>query len=327
MHGPGMLTTMSSPSRPHIMSLPTLLVFGEALTDLIRRPGGDGREWVSRAGGACWNVARVSAALGVSTGYGGAISTYAPFGTELLALSREAGLDARYLQAVDAPPLVAVVHRHDPPAYYFLGEGTADLAFDPGALPPDWQNAARIAHFGCISLVREPLASTLLALATRLHARGVAISFDPNLRNLMGPDYLRTFIRVAKMATWLKLSVEDLRGLYPGQTDGDALTEVRHVAPQAYLLLTDGERGMQLLLPDGTVLTQPAYIVDVADTVGAGDAAVGGWLASLSRDPHAPLCVHLRRAAAAAALACTHTGAHAPSWREIEALIAAPPAG
>ncbi|VVE53633.1 fructokinase [Pandoraea communis] len=318
-----MLTALLITHGPHLMSLPALLVFGEALTDLIRQPGGDARQWVSRAGGACWNVARVSAAMGVATGYGGAISTHAPFGTELLALSRAAGLDDRYLQPVDAPPLVAVVHRHDPPAYFFLGEGAADLAFDPGALPSGWQDAAHVAHFGCISLVREPLAGTLVSLAAQLHARGTAISFDPNLRNLMGPGYLATFTQMAKLATWLKLSMEDLRGLYPGRPDDDALAEVRRIAPQASILLTDGERGMRLLLPDGTALVQPAYPVDVADTVGAGDATIGGWLASLSREPNAPLGRHLRRAAAAAALACTRTGAHAPDWQAVEALIAA----
>jgi fructokinase len=308
--------------------LPALLVFGEALTDLIRVPdsaacpGDDSRHWVSRAGGACWNVARVSAAMGVPTGYGGAISTHAPFGTELLALSREAGLDERYLQAVDAPPLVAVVHRHDPPAYFFLGEGAADLAFDPAALPAGWQDAARIAHFGCISLVREPLASTLLGLADQLHARGVRISFDPNLRNLMGPTYFDTFSRMARLATWLKLSVEDLRGLYPHRTDADALADIRRIAPQASVLLTDGERGMHLFTPDGATFTQPAFPVDVADTVGAGDATIGGWLASLSREPEAPTSTHLRRAAAAGALACTRTGAHAPDWGAVESLIA-----
>ncbi|VVE08305.1 carbohydrate kinase family protein [Pandoraea anhela] len=304
------------------MSLPALVVFSEALTDLIRRPDGAGRRWISRAGGACWNVARVSAAMGVATGYGGAISTRAPFGAELLALTRAAGLDDRYVQAVDAPPLLAVVHRHDPPAYYFLGEGAADLAFDPTALPDGWQNAARVAHFGCISLVREPLASTLLDLATQLHARGVAISFDPNLRNLMGPDYFATFARMAKLATWLKLSVEDLRGLYPKRTDDEALAHVRRIAPQATVLLTDGERGMRLVSPDGATRVQPAFTVDVADTVGAGDAAIGGWLASLARAPQAPVEDHLRRAAAAAALACTRTGAHAPDWKAVESLIA-----
>lgn len=302
-------------------ALPALLVFGEALTDLIRQPHGDARHWVSRAGGACWNVARVCAAMGVPTGYGGAISTHAPFGTELLALTRAAGLDPRYVQPVDAPPLVAVVHRHDPPDYFFLGNGAADLAFDPAALPSGWQDAARTAHFGCISLVREPLAGTLLALASSLHTRGVTISFDPNLRNLMGPDYRATFARMAALATWLKLSVEDLRGLYPGRTDEDALADVRHIAPQARILLTDGERGMRLLLPGAEAIAQPAYRVDVADTVGAGDAAIGAWLASLSRAPDAALAHHLRRAAAAAALACTRTGAHAPDWHAVEALI------
>lgn len=182
-----------------------------------------------------------------------------------------------------------------------------------------------MAHFGCISLVREPLASTLLDLAEQLHARGVAISFDPNLRNLMGPEYVVTFTRMARVATWLKLSIEDLRALYPSQADDAALAEVRRVAPQATLLLTDGEHGMRLLTPDGVELRQPAYHVAVADTVGAGDASIGGWLASLSRQPDAPLATHLRNAAAAAALACTRTGAHAPTWDDVQALVAAQP--
>lgn len=303
------------------MPLPGLLVFGEALTDLIRDPHDDGRAWISRAGGACWNVARVTAHLGVPTGYAGSFSTHAPFGAELLALSKAAGLDARYWQAVDRAPLVAIVHQHQPPAYFFLGENAADLAFDPALLPAGWQDAARIAHFGCISLVREPLASTLLDVAEALHARGVSISFDPNLRNLMDANYARTtFPRLAKLSTWLKLSVDDLRALLPGLSDDDALAHVRRTAPQATLLLTDGEHGIRLFAPDGTTLHQPAYRVAVADTVGAGDAAIGGWLASLTREPDATPARHLRVAAAAAALACTRTGAHAPAWDDVMAL-------
>lgn len=46
-------------------ALPGLVVFGEALTDLV--PAGDGL-WHSVPGGACWNLARVAATLGVRTG-------------------------------------------------------------------------------------------------------------------------------------------------------------------------------------------------------------------------------------------------------------------
>ena len=53
------------------LPLPRLVVFGEALTDFLHQGNG---QWLARPGGACWNVARVAARLGVPTGYAGAIS-------------------------------------------------------------------------------------------------------------------------------------------------------------------------------------------------------------------------------------------------------------
>ena len=48
-----------------------LLVFGEALADFVKTYEG---LWQSAPGGACWNVARVAATLGVETGWCGAVS-------------------------------------------------------------------------------------------------------------------------------------------------------------------------------------------------------------------------------------------------------------
>src|SRR5690606_17076441 len=165
---PGMRMPGSHPARRSLAMTPTglprLVVFGEALTDLVRT-GED--SWRSIAGGACWNVARVAATLGVETGWGGAVSDDL-FGARLVELSREAGLDPRFLQVVPRPPLLAVVHQIDPPRYFFLGENAADLAFDEAALPAGWEAACQFVHFGCISLVRQPLGERLVALAVRL---------------------------------------------------------------------------------------------------------------------------------------------------------------
>ena len=102
-------------------ALPRLVVFGEALTDMVRT-GAD--SWRSIAGGACWNVARVAATLGVRTGWGGAVSDDL-FGREIVARSHEAGLDPRFLQVVAKAPLIAMVHALDPPDYFFLGNDSA----------------------------------------------------------------------------------------------------------------------------------------------------------------------------------------------------------
>jgi len=297
-------------------ALPRLVVFGEALTDFVRT-GED--EWRSVPGGACWNVARVAATLGVATGWGGSVGEDL-FGDELLRRSDEAGLDLRFAQRVAQPPLLAIVHRLDPPQYFFVG--SADLGFDAARLPAGWREACEYAHFGCISLVRQPLGERLVALAESLHAQGVRISFDPNCRNLMGADYPSLFERMAAFADLLKLSDEDLRQIHPQLPADRALDRVRAgMKAGALLLYTRGADGMTLHV-DGDRIEQPALAVVVQDTVGAGDACVGGFLASMLQHPARSRDAHLRFAAAAAAAACTRAGAHAPDADEVEALLA-----
>lgn len=298
--------------------LPRLVVFGEALTDLVRT-GDD--SWRSIAGGACWNVARVAATLGVATGWGGAVSEDL-FGSQIVARSEAAGLDCRFLQVVPRPPLLAVVHQLDPPRYFFIGEDSADLAFDEARLPAGWQAACEFAHFGCISLVRQPLGERLVALALRLADAGVPVSFDPNCRNLMGADYPPLFERLAARASVLKISDEDLRQIYPAMNAAHALAHVRGLAPDAVLLYTRGAEGMEVHAGDGC-FSQPAFAVAVEDTVGAGDACMGGFLASRLLQPRASLREHARFAAATAAAACTRAGAHAPTRAEVERLLSA----
>ncbi len=297
--------------------LPRFVVFGEALTDLVRT--GE-HSWHSAAGGACWNVARVGATLGVETAWAGAVSTDL-FGEEIVQKSRAARLDMRFLQQVARPPLLAIVHQTHPPLYYFLGNDSADLAFDQSKLPQGWQGACEVAHFGCISLVRQPLGDRLLRIAIGLKQRGVKISYDPNYRNLMGPDFPALFERMSRLADIIKLSDEDLGQIYPGQGHKAALARVRELAPTALILYTRGAQGIVMLGPRG-VLEQPAFAVPVADTVGAGDACVGGFIASLLKDPQLAEAAHLRFAAATAAAACTRSGAHAPSREEVDGLLA-----
>ena len=114
-------------------SLPRVVVFGEALTDLIRQE--DGAHWLARPGGAPWNVARVVARLGVATAFAGGVSDDV-FGDELVRQSAAAGLDPRFLQRLEHSPLLAVVPSTTPPRYFFVGDDSADLHFDPGCCPP-----------------------------------------------------------------------------------------------------------------------------------------------------------------------------------------------
>ncbi|OWY27250.1 carbohydrate kinase family protein [Herbaspirillum robiniae] len=292
------------------------VVFGEALTDFIRQPDG---QWRAIPGGACWNVARAASRLGVATGYAGSVSSDV-FGQELHALTREAGLDMRFTQQVARAPLLAMVTSTTPPDYFFIGDDSADLHFDPERLPAGWMDEARVLHFGCISLAREPLASRLLQVAQVAAMRGKKIAFDPNWRKLMdNPSYRILLRELLALSHYVKVSDEDLERLFPG--DANAFATLRALAPRAEILLTLGAQGMTLF-KDEQVIEQAAYKVDVIDTVGCGDASMGGWIASRLRQPDAPAQTHLQCAAAGAAIAASKAGAYAATWDEVQALIA-----
>jgi fructokinase len=286
---------------------PLMLCAGEALTDMIDQGG---EQWVSRVGGSTWNVARALAVLGEPTGFAGAISQDR-FGDALWTASEAVGLDLRLLQRVPRSPLLAIVEKCEPPRYFFIGEDSADLHFDPAALPAGWADALRWAHFGGISLAREPLASKLVALAGQLKARGVAISFDPNFRNLMDERYTPTLQRMAGLADLIKVSDDDLRGLFPGLDLDEALQRLRAFNPEAICLLTRGGEGASLFHRDRRADAR-APKVDVVDTVGAGDASAAGLLQSLARYPDRSLQSHLHAALAAGSAACLQAGATPP---------------
>jgi len=98
------------------------------------------------------------------------------------------------------------------------------------------------------------------------------------------------------------------------------------VAGPALVLVTDGPRPARAFLP-GAVLTVEVPAVDVVDTIGAGDAFGGGFLAwwsanDLTRaDLKQPALVRaaVQAAAAAAAATCGRAGADPPTLADLQA--------
>lgn len=304
------MSAIRHPDLPHFVS------FGEALTDLIRIGP---QRWRSACGGAPWNVAVAMSSLGQLSAFGGAISKDV-FGDEIWTTSQDAHLDLRFLQQLPRPPLLAVVHELDPPRYFFIGQDSADLHFHPEHLPGGWTRALRCAHFGSLGLVRELLAGRLLALAQGLKAEGKFISYDPNFRAPpMDASYDGTLEQMCRLADVVKVSDEDLRGLFRVSDYRRGLAQIVAWNPGAWLLLTRG--GDRATLYHGadecSGLPPPVAVVD---TVGAGDAALAGLLDSLMREPGAPVERHLRWALAAGAAACTGAGFAPPQPEHVAAL-------
>ncbi|RFP20400.1 carbohydrate kinase [Duganella sp. BJB488] len=299
-------------------AFPLFVAAGEALTDMIVQDPAR-QHWLSQVGGSTWNVARTMARLDVPTAFAGAISRDV-FGDALWQASEAARLDLRFIQRHDKSPLLAIVHRTDPPAYFFVGDDSADLQFDAAALPQDWRAHCKWVHFGGISLARRPLADKLVALAEQLKQDGVRISYDPNYRLLMDQRYDATLRRMTELADVIKVSEEDLEGLFRTADIDGAFATLRSWNTAATYLYTKGSAGASLHIGDET-WHMPAPPITVVDTVGAGDASIAALAWSMMHRPQQQPLQHLGFAVAAGAAACLAPGASPPSLAQIEALI------
>jgi fructokinase len=161
----------------------------------------------------------------------------------------------------------------------------------------------------------------LLAEAYAAKVAGKCIAFDPNFRSKANtPDYAATFRAIASMSNYIKVSDDDLVGLFPGLNPEHGLTALRTLAPTAQILLTRGAKGMTLFASD-KIIEQAAFTVPVVDTVGCGDASMAGWMASILLRPTADFSAHLQISAATAALAATLAGPYPPSAGEVDSLL------
>ncbi|MYM24435.1 carbohydrate kinase [Duganella sp. FT135W] len=300
------------------MSFPSFVAAGEALTDMIVQDAAQ-QQWLSQVGGSTWNVARTMAKLDVPTAFAGAISSDV-FGDALWQASEAARLDLRFLQRYQKSPLLAIVHRTDPPAYFFVGDDSADLHFDAAQLPEGWRAHCKWVHFGGISLARQPLASKLVALAEQLKREGVRISYDPNYRLLMDASYDATLRRMTELADVVKVSEEDLEGLFRTRDINGSFNTLRSWNPAATYLYTKGGDGAELHVGSES-WSLPAPKITIVDTVGAGDASIAALAWSMMHRADVAPLQHLQFSVAAGAAACLAQGASPPSLADIERLL------
>jgi fructokinase len=132
----------------------------------------------------------------------------------------------------------------------------------------------------------------------------------------------------------LKASTDDLAYLVPGAPPAKAAGTLLDRGA-ALVIVTDGPRPASAFLQSGREIRVDVPPVEVADTIGAGDAFGGAFLArwtghGMTR-PHLDEPDAIRDALAfavqAAALACTRPGAEPPYLAELTAARRSGPAG
>ncbi|MFB7782669.1 carbohydrate kinase [Streptomyces vinaceus] len=330
--GPGPVSSATAPT----------LVIGEAITDVLTGEDGVRR---ARPGGSPANVALGLARLGHPVRLATRIGRDGP-GRELRAHLRGSGVVLAPGSQTDDPTSTATA-RLD-------AAGTAHYGFDitwdlpPGAL--DGPAPAHV-HTGSLATALAPGADRVFAAVEAARA-GATVSYDPNIRPALLADPGRERQRAERfvaLSDVVKASEEDLGLLRPGHSPDETARRwaegSREGRGPALVVVTMGGAGARVFWPGGRCEV-PATAVEVADTVGAGDAFMAGLLSGLLHtgllasagpsgspgaarartalreatararlDPRVGSALWL--AARAAALTCTREGADPPTRSEL----------
>jgi fructokinase len=183
-------------------------------------------------------------------------------------------------------------------------------------------------HTGSIATALLPGSDAVLRLiaTTRPHS---TISFDPNCRPAISPDVAGARTRAeafVALSDIVKASDEDLLWLYPTRTLDETAAAWLSLGP-ALVVVTRGAKG-PIVLTGSSRMEVPTPVVQVVDTVGAGDSFMSGLLvgldaAGLLGAPARPLLADipedtLRNLAAfanrTAAITCSRAGSN-PPWQ------------
>ncbi len=288
---------------------------------------------VPHLGGSPYNLACATALQGASVGFIAPLSTDA-FGQALLE-HLQANHARSLLPRSALPTSLAVVQVHEgQPSYGFYREGVADRDYQVAdvvalleASPPG------VLHTGSL-MAMPPEHHKVLQIVAVAKRLGWTISVDVNLRPRVAhdvPAYLQAVRDVAALADWLKASDEDLELL--GFTEvslANASSLAAHWMDQgcSRVALTFGAQGAYLQVGDAHA-QGAAPVVDVKDTVGAGDTFWGSCLAdwvrhdtlnnnslAMQRVPHT-----LQRALVAAAINCGRVGCAPPNCVAVDAFM------
>lgn len=300
-----------------------IIVAGEALIDRIVQPGGSA---IDVPGGGPFNTARTVARLGVPVAFLGCLSSDRSGGILRQALAAD-GVDLSLAVTTVAPTTLAVaeIDARGRPVYQIETAGSSAPNLGADAVRAALATKPVALHVGTLGLVLEPMATALADGVARC-APETLLMVDPNCRPATITDrsgYLERLHRILRRADIVKASRDDLDYLWPDVPVAVAVGQVLAAGPQA-VLVTDGPRPVACHTRRLTFnLSVPP--VAVVDTVGAGDAFGGAFIARwierrFGRDQlsdESALRDAARLAIDVAGLTCLRPGADPPHRSEL----------
>jgi fructokinase len=295
-----------------------IVVGGEALVDLVIDRSGS---VVAKLGGGPFNAARTAGRLGSAVAFLGSLSRDR-FGMMLHQQLLDDAVSDSLVQFTELPTTLAAaeIDEHGSATYHFYFAETSAPSLGPVPLPAE----TAILHVGTLGMVLEPMATTL-ERAVEGVGDHVLVLLDPNCRPRVTSHraaYIDRLQRMLRRADVVKVSTDDLDFIAPDEhAAGIAMLLVGGAAA---VLHTDGSRSVFIHTASGS-LEVAVPSVEVADTIGAGDAFGGAFAAwwDQARLGRADLANHqavhaaVTAAVEVAAVSCTRVGAQPPTPDEL----------
>jgi fructokinase len=285
---------------------PLVVGIGEILWDLL--PTG------KQMGGAPANFAYQARALGAESRIVSAVGDDVE-GREILDALAARRLDRRHIAIVPAVPTGTVTVGLDDegiPRYAIRD----NVAWDALPWTADLSRLAAEADAVCYGTLAQRHSLTRATVRSFLEATrpSCVTVLDLNLRQTYySPEIVHGLLGRSRV---LKLNEEELleiaRLFSISGTETDLLVSLRDIFSLELIALTKGKKGSRLLGRDGDSV-HPGFPVDVADTVGAGDAFTAALVMGLLK--HKNLDEINARANRVASFVCSHPGA----WPELPA--------
>jgi fructokinase len=295
-------------------------VIGEVLIDFI--PAGVDRKPI--VGGGPANTAKALSKFGIDTQFIDGISTD-EYGQMVMGELVSAGVKLDYVKYSDKPTCLAIVSLSvtGSASYEFVIKNTATFDFTPDWLPNPQTERPSLLHIGTLATVIEPGASVLFKWAQSV-AKVAPIVFDPNIRPAVINDREQYMVQVERwvsISSAVKVSDEDIKWLYPSLEIDQVVNNWLAKGP-SLIVVTNGVKGL-VGYRQGEKVSVDAVKVAVADTVGAGDTVGAILVEAIVKDGLKSLSgvrleMMLKRAAKAAAITVSRSGANPPTLKEIE---------
>ncbi|WP_152395234.1 carbohydrate kinase family protein [Paenibacillus guangzhouensis] len=236
-------------------------------------------------GGAPANVVAAIARLGRTSGFIGKVGQDA-FGHGLRDALASSGVDTTGLvMSATANTTLAFVHLAEDGdrSFSFYRNPGADQLLTVDEVPFVRIAAAKVFHFGSISMTDEPVRSATLAAVQHAKQHGVLVSFDPNLRPALWASeaLAKELIGVGLgLADVVKVSEEELEFL-TGTVDLEAGSKLLCDQFKIQLLLVTRGGAGSFYRAGSRIGEHVGFAVQAIDTTGAGDAFMAGAIYSI----------------------------------------------